>query len=384
MWIETLDNGKFKYVERYIDPYTEKNKKVSVTLTSDSRRAWNEAQRTLNTKIEKVLQTKNSNITIVTFGELREQWYKKYKKTVKNRTSFSMQFPINIISSKIPDDFIIKNIDSIFLQDILDELYYDDNYSLNYMKQIKSALILMFKFAIDKEYIDVSPMIKTKLIAKPKTLEEVENIENKFLELFELQKIIEKERSTIRGERTADIIEFISLTGLRFGECVAIKKDQYDSESVYINGTIDYVSKKSSAAVKTPTKTNKSTRKVDLPDRAIEIIEKVIAENILMSQNESYNDRNFVFTTSSGNPAILSNFNTALNRLSKQCNINKKVTSHILRHTHISLLAELNIPLKAIMDRVGHMDAKTTLNIYTHVTDTTKKEIVTKLNSIKF
>lgn len=383
MWMETLDNGKFKYVERYTDPYTEKNKKVSVTLTSDSRRAWNEAQRTLNMKIEKVLQTKISNITNVNFGELREQWYKKYKKTVKDRTSFSMQFPINILSNKIPKDILIKNIDSIFLQKILDDLYYDDNYSLNYMKQMKSALILMFKFAVDMEYVEVNPMSKIKLIAKPKTLEEVENIESKFLEPFELQNILEKERATRRGERNADLIEFLSLTGLRFGECIAITKDQYDGNSVYINGTIDYVSKKSSAAFKTPTKTNKSTRKVDLPDRAIEIIEKVIIENTLMAQTEKYNDRNFVFTTSSGNPIILSNFNIALNRLSKQCSINKKVTSHILRHTHISMLAELNIPLKAIMDRVGHMDAKTTLNIYTHVTDKTKKEIISKLNSIK-
>lgn len=30
----------------------------------------------------------------------------------------------------------------------------------------------------------------------------------------------------------------------------------------------------------------------------------------------------------------------------------------MLRHSHISLLTELGIPLKAIMDRVGHEDSK--------------------------
>lgn len=53
----------------------------------------------------------------------------------------------------------------------------------------------------------------------------------------------------------------------------------------------------------------------------------------------------------------------------KALNIDKKVSSHILRHSRISLLTKLGIPLKAIMDSVGHKDSKTTLKIYTHTTD---------------
>ena len=32
MWMEELPNGKYKFFERYKDPYTEKLKKVSVTM----------------------------------------------------------------------------------------------------------------------------------------------------------------------------------------------------------------------------------------------------------------------------------------------------------------------------------------------------------------
>ena len=39
MWIEELPNGKYKYFERYKDTYTEKWKRVSVTLNSGSNRA---------------------------------------------------------------------------------------------------------------------------------------------------------------------------------------------------------------------------------------------------------------------------------------------------------------------------------------------------------
>ena len=61
--------------------------------------------------------------------------------------------------------------------------------------------------------------------------------------------------------------------------------------------------------------------------------------------------------------------------------IKKKMSSHIFRHSHISLLAELNIPVKAIMERVGHADMETTMKIYTHVTKKTKASIVEKLNA---
>lgn len=55
--------------------------------------------------------------------------------------------------------------------------------------------------------------------------------------------------------------------------------------------------------------------------------------------------------------------------------IQKNLTSHIFRHTLVSRLAENNVPLKAIMDRVGHADAKTTIQIYTHVTKKMKSNV---------
>lgn len=56
MWIEELSNGKYKYFERYKDPYTEKWRKVSVTLESGSNRAKKEAQKLLNEKIDSKLE----------------------------------------------------------------------------------------------------------------------------------------------------------------------------------------------------------------------------------------------------------------------------------------------------------------------------------------
>lgn len=46
------------------------------------------------------------------------------------------------------------------------------------------------------------------------------------------------------------------------------------------------------------------------------------------------------------------------------------------------MLAEMNVPLKAIMQRVGHNDPNTTLQIYTHVTENMKAETRAKLERI--
>lgn len=52
MWVEPLKDGRFKFIERYKDPYTEKTRKKSVVLNSQSKQAWNKALSILNDKIE--------------------------------------------------------------------------------------------------------------------------------------------------------------------------------------------------------------------------------------------------------------------------------------------------------------------------------------------
>lgn len=52
MWVEELTNGKYKYVERYIEPYTEKTKKTSITLDKNTAQAKKQALTLLQEKID--------------------------------------------------------------------------------------------------------------------------------------------------------------------------------------------------------------------------------------------------------------------------------------------------------------------------------------------
>lgn len=55
----------------------------------------------------------------------------------------------------------------------------------------------------------------------------------------------------------------------------------------------------------------------------------------------------------------------------------KKVTPHGLRHTHCSLF-EAGATIKEVQDRLGHTDVKTTMDIYTHVTQKAKEGAIQK------
>lgn len=51
MWSEKLPNGKVRFVERYEDPLTGAQKKISVTMDKDTASARKQAQAALQDKI---------------------------------------------------------------------------------------------------------------------------------------------------------------------------------------------------------------------------------------------------------------------------------------------------------------------------------------------
>ncbi|MFD1902518.1 tyrosine-type recombinase/integrase [Enterococcus termitis] len=94
------------------------------------------------------------------------------------------------------------------------------------------------------------------------------------------------------------------------------------------------------------------------------------------------NTDKYIFVSKNGRPLSIQAYNLSLRTCTKSVGIDKKVSSHMLRHSHISLLTELGIPLKAIMDRVEY-DSKTTLKIYTHTTKNMQSHLIDKLSEIE-
>ncbi|MBO0438917.1 tyrosine-type recombinase/integrase [Candidatus Enterococcus ikei] len=379
MWMEQTSDGKFKYRERYTDPYTEKYRTVSITLLSNSRQAQNKAQRYLNDEINKRLTNKVERSD--TFKNVLKEWLEKYKHTVKETTYWRNEWNVKLIRRFLQDDIIVKNIDAPLIQKGLDKLYYEDNYSLSTVKNCKSLIRIILEYARSNNLIDYNPVNDVSIHQKVMKYEELEKIESKYLEKEELKKILHVQRDLFKSKRFADLAEFMALTGVRFGEAIALDYSCLNGNTLNIDGTLDYTTKGTPELYKTLPKTTAAIRKIELNQRAIDILSDCRLENSL-NTSERFTDKGFFFSSLLGNPIALSNFNDSLKRAANHAGINKNVSSHILRHTHISMLAEKRIPIKAIMERVGHTDAEITTKIYTHVTEEMKRDIIEALEEI--
>ena len=62
----------------------------------------------------------------------------------------------------------------------------------------------------------------------------------------------------------------------------------------------------------------------------------------------------------------------------------KSIRVHDLRHSHASVLIDLGANPLMIAERLGHDDVKMTMNIYAHLFQSHQKEIIEKLEKIKF
>lgn len=372
MWMERLLNGKYKYFERYKDPYTEKWKRVSITLDSGSNRAKKEAQKALDDKISNILSKATSTDTM--FNTAFMDWWEVHKNDIKNSSTISLNASVKRVQDLFAQDVKVANITPKYIQDFLNHQNW--TYSVRY--RFKSLLNLFFDYAIDMGYIDTNPARKVKL---PKnTKRRKTQIEDKYFEPQELSRLLEELKRRDATYRYYLYSEFMVLDGCRIGELSAVQLNDYRKEQKELSLFETY--DKYTDDEPTSAKTAESERINKLTKREIEIIEEIIEMNKFQElTNPKWIKSDFIFVTSRGNVMHRNMFNAVLKRANQRLDnpIDKNISSHYFRHTMVSVLAEKNVPLKAIMERVGHADSKTTTEIYTHVTRNMRDHVLTVL-----
>lgn len=379
MWIEDLPNGKYKYFERYRDPLTEKLKKVSVTLDKKTPRAQKIALKELTEKINKILS--HNEGSDITFVDLYDEYYKNWSPTVKASSLRGTTANDNRILEKIGKNAKARNVNRRLIQDLVNEMM-DEGYAYSYYNGFKKRFHSILDFGVRMGYLEVNEASFVKAPKKTKTFNEVQEKRDSYLELCDIKKILSVLRITSRVEHIANFVEFMAYTGARYGETAALTIHEIDLENgtVTINGTYDRALK-----IKTTPKTEFSYRTITISENIKNIIQEQLEllELHRSLKGNDFNKDNYIFFTVNGAAVDLDTLNVVVRRAAEKVGITKHITSHIFRHSHIALLAELGIPLSAAMDRVGHTDYKTTLSIYSHVTKSVKIDIVKKLNEIK-
>lgn len=383
MWIEELSNGKYKYFERYKDPYTEKWRKVSVTLESASNRAKKEAQKILEEKIKTALR--NLKTSDAYFTDVLDSWWEFHKKEIRRTSISALTSNVRLVRETFGLKTKITKIDTLYIQDYINKL----DISRPKLERVKSILNLSFDYAVTIGHLKMNPARQAKLPKKVLTLEDYEKIKNKYLEIeTELIPLINELRRTKRTYLNSLIAEFLFLDGARIGEVVALEDINYRKDDNFIDifGTLDSVQGYKKAK-KEPPKTPAGYRSNKLSKRESEILDEAIK---IRDLNKSLNpnwitmDRSYIFVTNRGVPIQRNSFNESIKAANQRLEhpINKAISSHIFRHTLVSYLAEKGVPLKAIMDRIGHEDSDTTMKIYTHVTNKMKDKVVDMINEL--
>ena len=373
MWTEAHKSGKVNFVERYKDPYTQKWKRTSVLMEKDTPRIRKEAQKILDAKIADILSKLKSSEML--FTDLFDQWWTFYQQEIKRTSIASLKGNIKEIRDSFGLGIKVVNIDPKYVQNYLDNL----DCSRNKKERTKSMLNLAFDYAIDLDIIKDNPSRRAKLPRIKKTLEDWKKVEEKYLEEDEIKPLLKELFRRPSTYRSALLAEFMSLNGCRIGEAVCIEPLNYDFDTrvLQLHGTFDHTEGYRNGE-KTDPKTLASYRETIMTTREMEIIEELEFMNELeKNTNPRYRDMGYIFTTKNGVPIQTNSFNLALKNANQRLEIpiQKNLTSHIFRHTLVSRLAENRVPLKAIMDRAGHADAKTTTQIYTHVTKKLKANV---------
>lgn len=356
MWMEELKNGKFKYIERYKDPKTNKQKRVSVTLDSDSRQAWNRATRILNKKINNALEKpKGSNVT---FGEVATEYFDYAQHALAPSTcamyGYSYKNHVSILN-----DYLISKITIADIQRLVDKMQIEKKLSKSTTDTAVSVVKNILNFAESRYNIECGLNFSKLYVLNITTNDD----KKKLLSKHEINKLL----TELTNPVSRAIAEFQLLTGARFGEVVALTFDDVDEDSITINKSYDSIT-----GLIGPTKNKHSNRVISSSSRIKEIVDERKVENEIAFGSKV----KYIFVNSLNKPFRIKTFNTHIKQ------VIPGLTSHALRHTHISLLAEQGFTLRQIMDRVGHNSPDTTLTIYSHTTEDLKKQEGQKIDNL--
>jgi len=357
MFCEKLPNGKVRYGEYYKCPLTLKNKKVSVCMDKDTPSNRKKALAELNRRIED--KTCISDSTKITFRKLLDEYLNYQLHTVEKSTYTRNKCTLNKCIKKIGESVYVNNVNARHIKNIFMPNNDDEITKSNeYIKRIKAMLLWGYENELVTDY-----NLPNKLKSYKTNISKKEKIKDKYLEPEELNGIL----SYLEKHKLWNwyyLTQFLSLTGLRIGEALALNNDDVDlkGNNISVNKTL-YIA----GSEITDPKTYASNRDVFIQPELRSVIENYLNyRNISLKLRNIRNSKLF-FIDDNGGFMHYDAYRKQL-KLAASTITDKKVTPHILRHTHASLLMSQGVNIDTISRRLGHEDSKITKEIYLHVT----------------
>lgn len=306
----------------------------------------------------------------IKFDEAFELWSEQYKQTVKPNT-YDVQ--LKVCKKWILPTFgkyYLDGIDVAMCQKVVNEWY--RTYSKSQL--LVSIVNRIFKFAINLGYVNDNPMAN---VIRPRNTHRKEH-ETAFYDKDELVEFLSYAKEDLPFMDYL-IFHLLGYTGVRKAELIGLKWQDIDFRHAILNVERVYVRASSGSYIYQSPKTKKSKRKITLDKQTMHLLNRwhVAQTEKLFKLGLKVSDDTPIFTSKLDHPITLNRPNKKLKDVLDKHNL-PKITIHGFRHTHCCLLFEAGASMKEVQDRLGHASIKTTLDIYTHVTDRQRDDTADK------
>lgn len=345
--------------ERITDPKTGLEKVVSVKIKGNGIKAENEAIKKLQDKIMHYSDTR------IKLSEAIDIYVKDIERELKpssvRKAKLELRSMLRIIGDAYMDNLTAGYVRKKFVDSGR------ENRTLNgYIKIFKTFWMWCYRNDIvqSRELFDkLAPFQDTPKRAR---------IQDKFLETDEMNKLLE----TMTEKHWNLVTRFLLLSGLRIGEFIALNNTDVWGKNIRVTKTYDANNK-----IITSAKTFDSTREVFIQDELREVISQI--HEYTAWQAEAFNYKSDLFFPHiDGNYMHYEAYAKYLREVSEKA-LQRKISPHITRHTHASILAASGVPLEAISARLGHGDSRITKEIYLHRLNELKEKENEQINQIK-
>lgn len=294
-------------------------------------------------------------------NEYFEQWleYRIRDKQIKPQTAWTYR-TITKPVFQIIGDMQIDQLNRELLNSLYKRLL--AKYPAPLVRTMSVVLSKAIRDAVQDAIIETDPTVGTKKLKarrEPKTT------------TFTPEQIKQLLESAKQEKFLGPIIRFLLATGLRRGELCALQKQDVDLNKcvVHVRRNFAFYDRDYHLG---GTKTKSSNRIVALPEDTRDELKEILKDK--KPTDYVFKGQQFAYIRPPHLTNMISRF------LSK--NGFDQFTCHDLRHAHASFLIQQRSHPKAVSQRLGHADVKTTLSIYSHVLPGDDEILAQKIGSL--
>ncbi len=209
-----------------------------------------------------------------------------------------------------------------------------------------------------------------------------------------LPKVERKKMNTLSAEQSAHLLRAINhtrvywpvllalSTGMRRGEVLALRWKNLDLERGILR-VVESLEQTKSGGLRFKAPKTEKTRAIALPVFAVDALRRLKrqqAEELLMLGVRQVGET-LVCPRADNEPLQPRSLTHEFTRLVARLKELPKVRFHDLRHSHATQLLAAGVHPKVAQERLGHSTITTTLDLYSHVTDTMQVDAAARLDA---